>query len=149
MRRLCVVKSARSIAMALVNCFECGHEVSTRAAACPSCGCPTTRQEAARTATNSSADRPVSGANVALAAMLCGIASVVLVFMPVVCLFAGLPAIFAVAMGGRTVWAHRQASGSGVGMALGGLVAGIIGCVLYALFWLMWQDLLRAAISGG
>lgn len=26
--------------MALINCSECGHQVSTRALACPSCGCP-------------------------------------------------------------------------------------------------------------
>lgn len=26
--------------MALILCVECGHRVSTRAAACPQCGCP-------------------------------------------------------------------------------------------------------------
>ena len=26
--------------MALIHCTECGHDVSTRAHACPNCGCP-------------------------------------------------------------------------------------------------------------
>ena len=26
--------------MALIKCEDCGHEVSTRAIACPNCGCP-------------------------------------------------------------------------------------------------------------
>ena len=29
-----------SAPMALVTCSECGHEVSSQAAACPGCGCP-------------------------------------------------------------------------------------------------------------
>ena len=34
--------------MALINCNECGHEISDKAFACPNCGCPTENVEAAQ-----------------------------------------------------------------------------------------------------
>lgn len=43
--------------MALLNCEECGHEVSSRAAACPHCGCPVP-SNAAESATKASSPLP-------------------------------------------------------------------------------------------
>lgn len=31
--------------MALINCLECGKEISDKAESCPNCGCPTNKQE--------------------------------------------------------------------------------------------------------
>ena len=32
--------------MALINCSECGHQVSDKATTCPNCGCPINTNEA-------------------------------------------------------------------------------------------------------
>lgn len=43
--------------MALVQCQECGHEISSRAFACPSCGCPASTAASSHTVADATASR--------------------------------------------------------------------------------------------
>ena len=134
--------------MALIDCSEYGHEISTLATACPSCGCPVSAIRAVpRSLTTQPEPMLIKSSGVCLAALLCGIAGIVMMFLPFVWLVAGLPNVLAIVLGLVGMGKVRRGESSGWGMAVAGIITGAIGLVLYAGMWLVWQKLLSDILN--
>lgn len=135
--------------MALMDCSECGHKISSQASACPACGHPVVPNRFlpyAAPASRSRSSEPPSDA-LSLAAMLCGVGGLVMLFLPCAWLLAGLPNVLGMLLGGLAMGKVRRGEAVGWGMAVIGLVTGIIGLLLSAGMWFMWQDAVQEAFS--
>jgi hypothetical protein len=58
--------SRRSRKIALIKCSDCGREISTRAAACPHCGCPNDQEQFISPATASVSDNSAKSVSIEL-----------------------------------------------------------------------------------
>lgn len=62
-----------------------------------------------------------------------------MLFLPCAWLLAGLPNVLGIVLGIVALGKVRRGEVAGGGMAVTGLITGIIGLLLYAGLWLFWQ----------
>jgi len=58
-----------------------------------------------------------------------------------------LPAVLGIVLSGSSLGRIRRGEETGWGMAVTGLLCGIVGTLLYGLMWLLFQDAVREAFS--
>lgn len=119
----------------MIDCPACEKRISSSATACPSCGHPA-NQPVAPTAAVDYAGVPVAApANetMALIAMICGVGCVVLAFTPFASWLTGLLAAVATILSIVALAKIKRGMATGLGMAVTGLVCGVIGLLMFAL----------------
>lgn len=81
------------------------------------------------------------------ASMLCGISGCVLLFVPCVWFVAIVPNVLGVVLGTVALGRIKRQQEEGWGMAITGLLCGIIGSLLYTGVWLVFQGAVRDAFQ--
>jgi hypothetical protein len=79
--------------------------------------------------------------------MLSSISGCVLLFVPLVWFIAIVPNILGIVLALVSLDRIKRNEASGWGMAIAGLLCGIIGSLLYLSIWLLFQDAVRNAFS--
>jgi hypothetical protein len=130
----------------LANCPECDARISTAALTCPGCGYPIS-QPAGYRATPVSSSISTNDSGISLLAMLSSISGCVLLFVPLVWFIAIVPNILGIVLALVSLDRIKRNEASGWGMAIAGLLCGIIGSLLYLSIWLLFQDAVRDAFS--
>ena len=114
--------------MALAHCPECNNTISQSAFQCPHCGHPLAGPPPTEARANQAAAGSMSG--LSLAAMICGITGLVLLIVPCIWWLGMVPDVLAVVLSCIALSKIRHGEASGRGMAIAGLVCGIVGIVI-------------------
>jgi len=114
--------------MALARCPECDNAVSRSAPGCPHCGHPLTPATAESTPLDLATGTPSS--SVALASMICGISGLVLLIVPCIWWLSIVPDVLGVVLACVAFGKISRGQASGRGMAITGLVCGILGIII-------------------
>lgn len=125
--------------MALIDCPECDAKVSSAATACPFCGSPIAPVAPAPFPVDLYAARtPPKGLSVA--GMACGVGGLVMMLAPCLWLAAIVPDVLGVVLSAVALNKVGRGEQQGRGMAVAGLVCGLVGTVLYVVSWVAFQD---------
>lgn len=131
--------------MPLARCAGCNGLVSRGASQCPHCGQSKTIQVSRHKLTAQAPVSPVS--SLGLAGMICGITGVLFLILPCVWWFGIVPDIVAVVLSCIALGKIRRGEASGRGMAITGLVCGIIGVVISVPLLIILQYIIANAAS--
>lgn len=131
--------------MALISCPECEAQVSSVATVCPSCGHPLRTAFVADLASGHYLGQSRSG--LSLAALICGVSGLVLMFVPCLWFIAILPGLLGIVMASIALGRIKRGEAEGWGMAIGGLLCGIIGALLYLGMWVFFQGAMSQIFS--
>ena len=141
--------------MPIVNCSVCSNPTSMAARECPSCGHSIIPAPAPAVPGSGPLDAPphrraaevAQPSGAATAGMICGVGGLVLLFVPCAWLAAVVPAVLGIVLSGASLSRISRGEATGWGMAVAGLLCGIIGTSLYGVLWLLFQDAVRDAFS--
>lgn len=82
-----------------------------------------------------------------MAGMLCGVGGCVLLFVPCIWFVSILPSVLGIILSCVALGKVKRGEEAGWGMAVAGLLCGIISSLLYAAMWLFFQDALHEVLS--
>jgi hypothetical protein len=118
----------------LIDCPTCQNPVSSSAAVCPRCGQPIGPQPSVNMKVDGSGPtvtRPND--KLALAGMIAGVLSVLDIFIPGLSWAEALPGIAAIVLSAMGLTRIRRGETGGLGLAVTGLVTGVVGLVVFVL----------------
>ena len=141
--------------MPLTNCPECGNQVSTAAQECPACGSPLTPILAVRARPVNRPTRqhitissnPVLPTGMSFAGMICGVSGTVILFVPCLWIVGIVPSVLGIIISGLALSKIRREEQGGWGLAVAGMITGLISLLCYMALWISLQGALHKAFS--
>jgi hypothetical protein len=122
------------MASTLIDCPACQNRISSVASSCPRCGHPTRAQPPANLRVDCSGPpAPRPNDKLAVAGMIAGVLSVLDIFIPGLSWAEALPGIAAIVLSAMGLARIRRGETGGLGLAVAGLVTGVVGLVVFVL----------------
>lgn len=146
--------------MALIDCPECGNQVSTGARECPACGHPL--MQIARSIRPAFNPRPAHvrvpvqraayeheplSSSMAMAGMVCGVGGAALLFVPFLWFLSIVPNLLGIIISAAALGRIGRGEQQGWGLAVTGVICGTVATICYGLLWLDFQRALHQFIS--